>query len=201
LNNKPIHNQMNLLSAILLALYELKVPENGTINVLDFGGSMGGNYFFIKHQLDSYIKLNWTICETEATAKAAKEHFTEEGLTFVSSLDNLSKSQRFDIILTSSTLQYTDEPEKYFNKLKNFNHPFLIIDRFPLAMINKDRLTIQKTAKSVYTGSYPAWFFSKEKWIALISASYVIKLNWDSTDSALLDFKEIICQGYLLKRK
>lgn len=201
INNQAVQNQMNLLSVVLLSLKDMKIPDNGTINVLDFGGAMGGYYFFLRRHLGSFVRLNWIVCETEEIVKAAKENLEEDGLSFVSSLDHIPAEQKFDIILASSSLQYTDSPTDFFAKLSRFKHEYMIIDRCPMAEINKDRLTIQKVAKSVYKGSYPCWFFSKEKWMSLISKTHEIKLNWNSADAALLDFKEIICQGVLLKQK
>jgi putative methyltransferase (TIGR04325 family) len=200
-NNQAVQNQMNLLSVVLLSLKDIKIPNNETINVLDFGGAMGGYYFFLKRHLDSFVRLNWVVCETEEIVKAAKENLDEDGLSFVSSLDQIPTDQKFEIILASSSLQYTDSPVDFFAKLSMFKHDYMIIDRCPMAPINKDRLTIQKVAKSVYKGSYPCWFFSKEKWIELVSKTHDIKLNWNSADAALLDFQEIICQGVLLKSK
>jgi putative methyltransferase (TIGR04325 family) len=109
---------------------------------------------------------------------------------------------KYDIIFSSGTIQYVDSPYKIIEQLKHISHKYLILTRIPIIDNVKDRLTIQHVPKSYYSGSYPAWFLSKERLIKHLQKDYEFIQTWLlENESVVLDGKEIFYYGYLLRNK
>jgi hypothetical protein len=51
---------------------------------------------------------------------------------------------------------------------------YLIIDRTPFIEDEVDRLTIQKVHPRIYSASYPAWFFSRQKFMNFVRSRFEI---------------------------
>lgn len=179
------------------------IEKRGSMNVLDFGGGLGDHYAIFKNFFGGKIKFKWMICETPAMAQAGKNEFSNSELFFIDKIAQAEDSGiLFDAILASSSLQYVDDPDKYFNDLSQLKAKFIILNRLPFTPLQKDRITIQKVPREIYSGSYPAWFFSEQKWLALLQKDHSIVMRWMvPQDSLNLGIRQIPYQGMLLERK
>jgi len=76
LNNKAVYERDSVLfyeheynHKILPCLLYIAIKENGSINVLDYGGSLGSTYFQNRKLLNNITSLRWNIVE--------QSHFVE----------------------------------------------------------------------------------------------------------------------------
>ena len=179
------------LQQILAAL--ALVPQR-PLSVLDLGGASGGYYYLLRPFMD----LRWTVLETPAMVAANRHRSTEE-LTFIDAPEDAAPG--YDIVFMSGVLQYLELPFAMFGRLAPLAQ-FVLINRLPLIETSRDRITVQRVHPSIYRGSYPAWFFSRESFMAVIERQHEVAMRWDvPQDAPLLDGKPVVYKGLLLKRR
>ncbi len=182
---------------VLSGLMWISALNNGKINVLDFGGSLGSTYFQNRLFLDTLNEVNWCIVEQPDFVKVGLENITTPRLHFFYSIEECLKLYKIDVILLSSVLQYLEKPYDFLDIIKTLNCNYLIIDRTPFIK-GKDRITIQRVNPKIYNGSYPCWFFNESDFVSYISSTYEMITEFSSMDKAniLSDFK-----GFILKNR
>jgi putative methyltransferase (TIGR04325 family) len=182
---------------VLSGLMWISALNNGRINVLDFGGSLGSTYFQNRLFLDTLSEVNWCIVEQPDFVKAGIENFSSNRMHFFYSVEECLKSYKIDVILLSSVLQYLEDPYGFLDMIKTLQCKYLIIDRTPFIK-GKDRLTIQRVNPKIYKGGYPCWFFNESDFVSYISSSFEIITEFSSMDKANIssDFK-----GFILKNR
>lgn len=188
--DKPEYS-FQLLSSLLWAASH----NNGNLNVMDFGGSLGSTYFQNSRFLDTLDNLNWCIVEQANYSETGKVHFSSERLHFFNNINKCFDSFNIDVVLLSSVLQYVEKPFNLLDELIAFKPAFIVIDRTPF-INKKDRITIQKVHPKIYKASYPCRFFNKEKFMNHMSQYYELIFELDALDKANIksEFK-----GFLYK--
>lgn len=165
---------------ILAALLRIASMNNNRLKVLDFGGSLGSTYYQNRHFLASLSQLKWCVVEQEAFVDCGKADFENQHLRFYYDFESCMSEEQIDVVLLSSVLPYLREPYEILNTVASSNVSHLIIDRHPLLPSSpEDRLTVQKVRPSTYSASYPAWFFSKEKFLLFVRKHYRIVALFD----------------------
>jgi putative methyltransferase (TIGR04325 family) len=137
-------------SQVLAALRSIHSHHH---SVLDVGGASGMYYYELRPHLPH---LTWTVLETPEMVRA---HQGLGSLRYVS--DPEMAGSDYDVVLMSGVLQYLPDP---YAALQDFcrRGDWLLVDRLPL--IERDRITVQSTGPH----SYPAWFFSREKFMRML---------------------------------
>lgn len=166
---------------LLALLLRIAGENDNRLTVLDFGGSLGSTYFQHRKMLDA-IDLSWQIVEQPHFVEFGKQALEETSLHFYFSIEEAVAAGKPDVILLSSVLPYLEAPYKRLDQLSELRTPDLVIDRTPfLENARIDRLTVQKVAESIYPATYPAWFFSKERFdAALLVNGYVKRFEFPS---------------------
>lgn len=168
---------------LLAALMWVAARNNGKINILDFGGSLGSTYYQNRIFLDSLPEVNWSVVEQPRFVKSGKEHFEDERLHFFESAEECCNSYNINVALFSSVLQYLEDPFFILKKIKSYGIGYIIIDRTPFVS-GKDRITVQKVNPRIYTGSYPCRFFNKDSFLETLTFDYDIIMEFDALDKA-----------------
>ncbi|MHC1704355.1 MAG: TIGR04325 family methyltransferase [Tenuifilaceae bacterium] len=192
-----IFSEVEYSYPVLSGLMWIAAQNDGKINVLDYGGSLGSSYFQNKQFLNTIKQVNWCIVEQPHFVKTGVESFSSDKLHFFYTIDECINRYKIDVVLLSSVLQYLEKPYELLDIIKEKKIEYLIIDRTPYFNGN-DRITVQKVNPSIYKAKYPCWFFNKDKFINYIEQYYNIILEFDALDSANIksEFK-----GFLLKLK
>ena len=180
---------------LLSGLLWIANQNNGKLNVLDFGGSLGSSYFQNKFFLDSLNDVQWCVVEQTGYVKAGKEGFEDEKLHFFNTIEDCLNKNDIDTVILSSVLQYLEEPYSLLEKIRLKGIKYIIIDRTPFVK-GKDRITVQKVKPSIYSGSYPCWFFNKDKFLANLTEEYKLLFEFDALDEANIksEFKGFLFQ-------
>lgn len=140
-----------LLSGIMLAAAQ----SSNKLEILDYGGSLGSTYFQNKKFLDRISLNSWNIIEQDHFVKRGQKEFSSQLLHFYDSLDSCLKFSNPDIIIMSSVLQYIKNYESVLSEIfSKLSCRYIIIDRTPFSLDDKDTITIQKVDPKIYQGSY-----------------------------------------------
>ena len=103
------------------------------INILDIGGGLRPCYFTLNYSLSQNIKCH--VMEFENIVKGAKEIFSNiPNLTYSS---EYPINEIFDVIYFGSSIQYFDDLDKIFNKIKNYQSKIIVFSYSPFAEEHK----------------------------------------------------------------
>ena len=181
----------------LACLLTIAAERGGKLNVLDFGGALGSFYFQHKKFFNRLKAIRWCVIEQAHFVECGKNEFQNEELRFYANIDECLDNQKVDVVFLSSVLQYLEKPESMLIELSKTKAEYILIDRTPFIEDLSNRLTVQSVPETIYKASYPAWFFSGNKFDELIGKiGYRIlqEFNGD-VDVGMGKFK-----GYFLER-
>lgn len=171
---------------ILAALLRVASSNGNTLNILDFGGSLGSHYYQYRSFLSDLGLLQWNIIEQENYVRSGRQFFESENLRFYLTIDEcLSNTNKPDVILLSGVLPYLEQPYAFLDTLMKYDFPYILIDRTPFLSGKRDRLTIQKIPPSIYAASYPAWFFDRNKLLSIFANKYETISEFEGSDGTV----------------
>jgi len=153
---------------VIACLLASAAEHGGRLNVLDFGGSLGSFYFQHKKLFGKLATVNWAVVEQRQFVEFGRDQIQERDLNFYESIDSCFEKQKVDIVLLSSVLQYLESPYEILKALVATGARHLLLDRTSFINEASDKLMIQHVPETIYKASYPAWFFSQEKFDAAI---------------------------------
>jgi putative methyltransferase (TIGR04325 family) len=154
-----IHYSWPLLSGLMLAA----ATSGGNLRVLDFGGSLGSTYYQNKKFLDRLDCVAWSVVEQKHFVDAGKKDFEDERLHFYDNIESCIEEQNPNILVLSSVLQYIESPYELLDELLKYEFQFILFDRTPFSLNNRDRITLQIVPPIIYSASYPCWFFDENR--------------------------------------
>lgn len=192
-----IHYSLPLLSSLGISA----LNNNNTLNVLDFGGSLGSSFYQNRKQFEHLCNLNWCIVEQGHFVKEGKDQFEENNLHFFYDVDSCLEKYKINFLLLSSVLQYIEKPYLTIENLLSKNIEFILIDRTPVMLTNSDRLTIQKVPSYIYNAKYPAWLLSENNLINYFSSKYDLIFEEELLDSINLDNAKYKSYFFRLKKQ
>jgi len=146
--------------------------NNGRLNVLDFGGSLGSSYFQNRKFLQLLPHLSWNVVEQSHYVDAGQQHIQSDELQFYRSIDECVAVNQPNVVLLSSVLQYLDDPEEIAGRLSAIGATCMIIDKTPFSNLDVDKILVQKVPASIYSASYPMRVFSRAKFLQQITSNW-----------------------------
>jgi putative methyltransferase (TIGR04325 family) len=183
---------------LLSVLMWIAARNNGRLNIIDFGGSLGTTYFQNKAFLDTLPEVNLCVVEQEKFVNTGKDSFEDSRLRFFHALEDCPNQNDISTILFSSVLQYLEDPFEILRLARSKEFKFIIIDRTPF-IEKQDRITIQRVNPAIYKASYPCRFFNREKFLSEMSDSYKLVFEFDSLDKSNIssEFKGMLFEREL----
>ena len=185
---------------LLSALSQTALNSAQTLNVLDFGGSMGSSYYQNRKLFQHLPHFSWNIVEQEHFVKEGKQTFADENLKFYYTIDECLNEQKINLFLLGSVLQYIEKPYELLDIILSKKITFIHLDRTPIFKNNGDRITIQKVHKSIYDAQYPCWIFNETKLINYICNSGY-ELVFDAEPNERINVTDAYLKGYYFKLK
>jgi putative methyltransferase (TIGR04325 family) len=191
-------DKMEYVWPVLSGLLWIAARKKGSLNVVDFGGSLGSTYFQYRKFLAD-IQVKWTIVEQDIFVRCGKEYFEDSNLSFCLTIDECRKENSPDVVLLSSVLPYLREPYAILMEIMNSDPPFMIFDKMPFLLDDHaDLITVQRVHPSIYEASYPAWFFNKGKFLATLETKYELVEEFDSAEKANLPS---VFKGFIFRHR
>ena len=176
-----IQYSWQLLAGLMLAAAKNK----GSLNVLDFGGSLGSTYYQNKKFLDQLDNVSWNIVEQKKFVDCGKKEFENEQLHFYYDIESCQKEQKTTVLILSSILQYIEKPYELLSEILKYDFEIILIDRTPFTSRKKDSIVLQVVSSNIYNASYPCWIFNKEKFINFLENSCFIIEEFISNDGVV----------------
>lgn len=195
--DSKLFNRIHYDWPVLAALLWVAAQNKGELNVIDFGGSLGSTFRQNKKFFAS-INVRWNVIEQPQFIAWGKNNLQDEHLRFYGDITVCLEENSPQVILLSSVLPYIKEPYALLSDLATQKIQYLIIEKMPLINAATDRLTVQRVHPEIYDASYPAWFFSKSKFMNFINQ------NFDLVEDYQNDLRlNVKCEmkGFILKVK
>ena len=190
-----IFNKIQYSYPLLSCLFKVAVECNNSLSIVDFGGALGSHYFQNRDFLKPITLKQWIVVEQPSYVKIGNELIADDILKFDYSINN---AYDFNLLLSSSTLQYMENPYEQARKFVDSGIKYILLDRIQLNKENRDRLTLQIVSPEIYEAKYPSWFLSEEKLLSVFKNDYELILDFDSTiDTANIPS---MYKGYLFKK-
>jgi putative methyltransferase (TIGR04325 family) len=188
---------------ILSSLLGAALRNGGTLDVLDFGGSLGSTYWQCRPMLRDIARLRWCVVEQPAFADVGRQRFSNAVLSFADSLSALPFSGPPHVALASGVLQYLPDPHSMLDTLHDTGTAQLVIDRLPLAATPTDVAYVQRVPSFIYEGSYPCWVLSRDKLRAHLARHWAIDCEFPGSevDQRTDDGVRFSFRGFVLHRK
>jgi putative methyltransferase (TIGR04325 family) len=187
----------------LLSFFKSVAAEkNNTLNVLDFGGSLGSSYFQYRQLFDGAVALKWNVIEQGHFVEFGKKEIKNNELDFFYSVQECLLENKTDVLILSSVLSYIKEPYVLLKELMSLSIKYIVIDR-NLFLKDEDRLTKQIVPSSIYKASYPCWILSENKVLQLLGEKYTVIDELEPYNGLEVDLKDkkAYFKGVILKIK
>jgi len=150
-----IFDEIQYSYPVLSSLMWIAMMNNGKLNVLDYGGSLGTSYFQNKKFLDTAPDVKWCIVEQPNFVKTGNEHLSNDRLQFYNSIEDCLVENRVDVLLLSSLLQYMESTYNFLQDILSRRFRFILFDR-SIFTEKPDRLTVHKVNPAIYKANYPS---------------------------------------------
>jgi putative methyltransferase (TIGR04325 family) len=160
-----------------------------TLKVLDFGGAAGYQHSISNKLLGRDDKLIWSVVDTAKMVEKAAGHRYPNRKFFIGIKEALDSEGCFDIVTSSSSLQYCDDPLKFLRELVEVKAKYLLIQKTPLfngqgkiVCLQKSRLSdngpgpLPNSFKDKYI-HYPITYVSEKDFEEILSVYYQIRFK------------------------
>lgn len=185
----------------LLSLFGKLAKDQKKINILDFGGALGSEYWKNRCMLEKYnIDYTWNVVEQKNYVSLGKNSISDERLFFFDNVSEIKKS--IDIVLLSSVLQYLENYEEIIKQILALSATYILIDR--QCVSNKTMICVQVVGANIYNASYPVRIIAENELLSQFKEEYELVTVFDSEADRghyYLEGKEFYYRGYLYERK
>lgn len=186
---------------LLAGLLRAAAEKESSLNVLDFGGSLGTTYFQCRSFLSSLRSLRWSIVEQPAHVTCGRSDFENDELRFYESIEACLRVESPNVLLLSSVVQYLPKPYSFLAEVVRQGFENIIMDRTPFLSRGSDRLTIQRIPAWIYPAVYPCWFLSEHRFLEEFSAQYELLTSFPAVDTLQPEGDSACFKGFIFKRK
>ncbi len=185
---------------LLSALMWIAAQEKGALRLIDFGGSLGSSYFQNKLFLDTLEEVKWNIVEQEKFVQCGKSNFEEKRLRFYSTIEECLESEKIDALISSSTIQYIEQPYDLINRFLTNQFKYIVFDLIPV-WDKPNRITVQTVPPAIYEASYPCHILNERDFLTLFEPSYTLISAFNTEHVIDVDGEPLIYKGYIFKLK
>lgn len=205
-NNEAIYERDSFLLdhkeyswALICGLLLASAENKNTMNVIDFGGSLGSTYYQVKDLIGNIHRVNWNVVEQQKFVETGKREFQNEILRFYYTIQDCLNENKCNIAILSSVMQYLEDPYEPLRQLIQSKINYIIIDR--TLFIDKDEplITVQHVPESIYKASYPCHLLIEKELHLLIDNHYSIIADFDSGID-YCNYPGTYFKGFIMKR-
>lgn len=148
-----------IYSPTILACLFLAADRYETLDVVDFGGGLGSNYYQHRHLLRALHKpVRWCVIERPSFVRLGSEEFQTEELCFSDDI-RAAVHARATVLFTAS-LQYIAEP--FATLASAITADIVALDRVPLSPNDNHAVYVQRHPPELSTSTRAVWCFSRD---------------------------------------
>jgi putative methyltransferase (TIGR04325 family) len=186
------------LYPLLAILLRIAGENNGVLNVIDFGGSLGSAFSQHKPFLFPAVKqLNWYVVEQPHFVTCGQQFFEDEQLHFRNTVEEVLSETDVHLLFSSCALPYIEKPSEFIANWLTQKIKYIYLDKIPFVS-QADRITIQKVEPYIYKASYPSWFFNRQQFIQKFTKDYTLE---DTMEGLPLPNTDATYFGLFFKKK
>lgn len=186
----------------ILTFFRNVSGENNSLQVVDFGGSLGSSYFLYRNLLPEVADINWSIVEQRHFVDEGKRHFEDDSMTFYYNLEDAASANGTSVLLLSGVVQYLEDPYRFIDEVMKLGFQHIVVDRTAFIKKRNEIITIQNVPESIYEASYPAWFLNERKFTNAFERKYSRISEFDSEISlpSVVNNKRVYWKGFIFVR-
>jgi putative methyltransferase (TIGR04325 family) len=188
-----LYNEPILNFQLLYVLSYISLEQSPELTIIDFGGSLGSAYYWVKNLLPKKIKYNWFIIEQKHIVKAGQEQFEKANLKFIENFEayHVNNLKMPDLLVLCGALQCIESNAFIFDEIEKHKYPYVFIDRTPFFddVEKEESITIQKIPAHYYEQetTFPCRIFNLKTLITKLE-NYELIFNSPSFDNVSCDF-------------
>jgi len=149
--HKPDFTYPQSLVRPLIPLAFIAKPN---VKIIDFGGGGGAQYFAASNLLSSIRKFSWRIIETPSVVKHSSSLAGEELGFYKSIAEAVRDGFLPDLVIASSSLEYTENPIESLQELINLEAEYFYITRSALTLGSKS-IAAKQVSRLKHNGPGP----------------------------------------------
>lgn len=198
-----IFDQIEYFWPVTAGLLWVAARNQGRLNVLDFGGSLGSSYFQNREFLNALPEVSWNVVEQAHYVDAGRDNIQSDELRFYKTIDECLADNQPNAVVLSSVLQYLEDPASIIERVATTGATCLIIDRTPFSDMERDKILIQTVPASIYSGSYPMWVFSLPGFSRHLETDWRLVATWQNSEGSVLSTAglEFTFRGMLMEMR
>jgi putative methyltransferase (TIGR04325 family) len=150
--------QQNIILAYAYALV-LASRRSDSVSILDWGGGLGLFYFLSKALLPPEVEIEYHCKELPLLCEHGREalpeaHFHE---------DESCLERRYDLVLASSSLQYSEHWAELLGRLAAAAERYLYLTRVPVVFASRAFVALQRAYAYGLGTEYLGWVFNRDE--------------------------------------
>lgn len=202
-----IYKKKSFNTPLLFSLSHIANKKIESLTLIDFGGSLGSSYYWVKDFINPHIQLDWNIIEQAHIVEAGKAEFETDSLHFYENFESFKAVKKADVLLLSGVIQCISDWQFIIDEIKESQPEYIIIDRTPFFKNpdTADSISVQLLNASVYgkPSSFPCWIFNQASIISEIKNDYEILIDCENFEHLNYDYEggEFYFRFLFLKRK
>jgi putative methyltransferase (TIGR04325 family) len=162
---------------LLMALNYAARRSGNRLSVLDFGGSLGTSYYQNRGMLHGLREFHWSVVEQPHFVEEGRRSFADHELSFYPDVKSALAEHSVNFALLSGVLPFLEQPEKVLEEIFARPPEFILLDRTPVMLSGRSRITKQTVPKRLYPATYPCWIRNHRETLALFESRYELILE------------------------
>lgn len=160
-NNYGTHNTYMSYGYVLA----LAARKKDRVAMLDWGGGIG-DYYLISKALLPEVEIDYHCKEMPLLCQAGLKLLPEA--SFYENDEDCFK-QNYDLVLASSSLQYSEDWQGVVQKLAGATRSYLYITRMPIVHQADSFVVLQRPYQYGYQTEYLGWFLNRQEFLEFTS--------------------------------
>ena len=174
--------------------------DRSALRVLDFGGALGGAFLTVRKFLGADVHLRWSVVEQPTFVQRAASLQFPPGIAFFDSIESAVSSCKPNLVIASGVLQCLAEPFDVLARLVQIGAGTLIVDRMPCSTEDRDIITVEHVAPSIYPAKFPTWLLVRDRIPAAVSHAYRELATFDAGDRLMFEGNVVEHRGWIFER-
>jgi len=188
---------------LLAFLLRIAVENGNSLQLVDFGGSLGTTYFQTRSFLSVLKDIRWAIVEQPQFVACGKEMFADGKLSFHDSIAEAKAATGANTVLLSGVIGYVPKPEVVIDTILAENFQWIIFDRTAFIDAPKTRIVVHTAPESVYSASYPKRLFNRRDLLSYFQGRCDL-ITWFSSycdPEEYIDQIRVCHEGFVLRNR
>lgn len=187
---------------LLAGLMRVAALHEGYLDVLDFGGGLGGVYFMCRPWLRGLPRLRWRVVDQPHLVACGRDQLADGTLGFVERIEDCILGGTPNVAILSGVLHLIPDPSDVLQRIAALGIRHVIVDRTPVIESERDIIAVQVVPSRIVRLSCPARLFAKGKFLAQMERDYRLLADFQALDGVLGGLsRRVEFKGFIFERK